>query len=516
MKTDNGRSRSTWMDIADDMTRPGLKEDAACDVCVVGAGIAGMSVAYECAKAGKKVIVLDDGAIAGGETCRTTAHLASALDDRFTHLEFLFGGEGAKLAAQSHTRAIDRIEEIVKEEGIDCGFLRLNGYLFAGPDSSKENLEKERDAAKRAGLDAELLSTTPLPAGGDVPCIRFANQGQFHPTSYLKELAARIEAMGGAIHCGSHVNEFEGGDAAHVKTKDPSAPLGTGSKTVTTKHIVVATNSPVNDRYALHMKQSPWRSYVVGLEMRGEVEPGLFWDDQEPYHYARFAEEDGKTVLIVGGEDHRTAQQNDAELRYHRLEQWARARWVAAGDVAYRWSGQVLEPADSLAFIGRNPGDKENVYIVTGDSGHGITHGVIAGMLITDLILGKKNPWEELYDPARKSIKALNEYAKGGANVMKDYCDVATPGDVTSPDEVKPGTGAIMRKGLTKIALYRDDAGTLHTRTAICPHLGCVVRWNGEEKSWDCPCHGSRFTTDGSVVNGPALGGLKEESLDKS
>lgn len=497
MRTDNGRTVSVWMDIGDDtVTRPPLRKDASADVCVVGAGIAGMSVAYECALSGKRVIVLDDGPIGGGETCRTTAHLASALDDGFRHLEFLFGKEKTRLAVQSHVRAIDRIEEIAKAESIDCDLERLDGYLFADDADGKEDLMEEWDAALRAGLEATLLDDTPLPARGGAPCIRFGRQASFHPTKYLAGLAKAIERRGGRVHCGSHAKEFDGGDAPSVTTAD--------GNTVRAKAIVVATNSPVNDRYALHMKQSPWRTYAVAFDVPGDPKAALFWDNREIYHYARYLRDAGKATLIVGGEDHRTGHENDAELRYHRLEQWARARFPDTGAVTRRWSGQVYEPADSLAFIGRNPGDA-NAYVVTGDSGHGMTHGAIAGMLIADLIAGKENPWEELYDPRRKTPQAALEYAKDGANVTKDYCDVLTPGDVSSPDEVKPGTGAIMRKGLTKIALYRDDDGALHERSAICPHLGCVVRWNGGERTWDCPCHGSRFTCTGDVVNGPAL-----------
>lgn len=506
MRTDNGRSTSVWMHVPHGMTRPALAEDTEADVCVVGAGIAGMSVAYELAVAGRDVVVLDDGPIAGGETCRTTAHLASALDDRFAHLEFLFGKEWSKLAAHSHARAIDRIGEIVATEKIDCGFRRLDGYLFATPKTAKDELAAEWDAALRAGLDAALLDATPLPAKGDVPCIRFSRQGQFHPTLYLAALAGAIERMGGRIHCGSHARDIAGGNDAHVTTAD--------GKTVRAGHVVVATNSPVNDRYAMHTKQAPYRTFVVALPLpKGAVEPALFWDFGDPYHYVRILEEADRDLLIVGGEDHKTAQADDASERYDRLEAWARERFPMAGGAVERWSGQVYEPADSLAFIGRNPSGDGNVYIATGDSGHGMTHGVIAGMLITDLVLGKENPWTELYDPSRKTPQAAMEYLKENANVVKEYCDLVTPGDVRSPDEITPGTGAVIRKGIKKIALYRDTEGSLHAMTAICPHLGCVVRWNTEEETWDCPCHGSRFTRTGKVVNGPALTGLDGETL---
>jgi nitrite reductase/ring-hydroxylating ferredoxin subunit len=214
-------------------------------------------------------------------------------------------------------------------------------------------------------------------------------------------------------------------------------------------------------------------------------------------------------TLIVGGEDHRTGQADDADARYARLEEWMRARFPKAGAVEHRWSGQVLEPVDSLAFIGRNPGDDDNVYIATGDSGNGMTHGTIAGLLITDLILGRPNPWADLYDPARVSLRAAKAFARENVQSQVGYGGYFTPGEVADVADIKPGEGAIVRRGLTKIAAYRDAKGRLTECSAICTHLGCIVEWNHGEKTWDCPCHGSRFAPDGHVVNGPARDGLK-------
>jgi Rieske Fe-S protein len=209
-------------------------------------------------------------------------------------------------------------------------------------------------------------------------------------------------------------------------------------------------------------------------------------------------------VLIVGGEDHKTGQAGDHEERYARLEAWARERFPMIQGVEFRWSGQVLETIDGLAFLGRNPLDEPNVFIATGDSGMGMTHGTIAGMLLTDLILGRENPWATLYDPARKTLRAIGEFARENLNVLAQYADWLTPGDVSSPEEVRPGTGAVVRRGLAKVAVYRDEQGVLHERSAACPHLGCVVGWSDAEKTWDCPCHGSRFDRYGRVLNGPA------------
>jgi nitrite reductase/ring-hydroxylating ferredoxin subunit len=236
----------------------------------------------------------------------------------------------------------------------------------------------------------------------------------------------------------------------------------------------------------------------------------LIWDTEDPYHYVRLqrAEDGDSEILIVGGEDHKTGQANDAEERWRRLESWTRERFPMCGEVAYRWSGQVMEPVDYMGFIGRNPGD-DNVYIVTGDSGQGMTHGTLAGRLITDLILGRLNAWSELYDPGRISIRTAPEYLRENLNVAEQYTDWIKRGDASSADEIAPGTGALLRQDRKIIAAYRDDEGVLHELSAVCTHLKCIVQWNAAEKSWDCPCHGSRFGVDGHVLNGPAVAGLE-------
>jgi Rieske Fe-S protein len=242
------------------------------------------------------------------------------------------------------------------------------------------------------------------------------------------------------------------------------------------------------------------------------VAPALYWDTDEPYHYVRLyrARRDGQDheLLIVGGEDHHTGQGGDAPLRWDRLERWARERWPRARKREFEWSGQVLEPVDGLAFIGRNPLDHANVYVATGDSGNGMTHGTIAGMLLADLIVGRENPYATLYDPSRRSVLALKEWIVEAATSTAPYSEWLTAGDVESVDDVRAGEGAVIRRGLRKIAVYRRPSGELVQLSATCPHLGCIVEWNASEKSWDCPCHGSRFTAEGRVVNGPALSDL--------
>jgi len=474
-------------------------------VCVIGAGISGLTTAYLLQRTGLHVMVLDAYGVAAGETGRTSAHLVSALDDRFFELERLFGADNARLAAESHRAAIDMIETIVRLESIDCDFERLDGYLVCtNPEQRKDFLE-ENEAARRAGIPN--LEAVPSMRTANIfldgPALRFPQQGAFHAGRYMDGLARAFRQRGGSLVTGARVVAVHGGRAAHVD-------LANGT-TLAAEHIVVATNTPFNDRVAMHTKQHAYRTYVVGFEVAKDSFPAqLIWDMEDPYHYVRRVRGIERDVLLVGGEDHKTGEANDAAARYDKLEAWGRAIFRGLGAVAYRWSGQVMEPVDSLAFIGRNPLDDDNVYIVTGDSGNGITHGTIAGMLIGDLVMGRPNPWEKLYDPTRKTLKAAPTYAAENADMVAHMVkDHVKGGDVQDRDDIRPGDGAIIRDGMSHIAVYRDKEGNLQELSAVCTHLGCVVQWNGGEKSWDCPCHGSRFAIDGSVLNGPAAAPLK-------
>lgn len=505
MANASGKTLSLWM-VTDTTPAPSpLMEDVRADVCVIGAGIAGMTTAYLLTKTDRSVVVLDDGPIGGGQTQRTTAHLSNAIDDRYVEIERIHGPEGARLAAESHTAAIDRIEAIVREDGIDCDFERLDGYLFLGPGQDSHLLDQELAAAHRAGLnDVERLDHAPLASFGASPCLRFPRQGQFHPLKYLAGLAEAVQRNGGRIFTGTHASRIEGGSTVKIHT--------TGGREVAASAVVVATNSPVNDLVAIHTKQAPYLTYVIGARVpRGLVPRGLYWDTCDPYHYVRLqripsgaGRAEPHEILIVGGEDHKSGQAQDAERRFARLEEWARERFPRLQAIEFRWSGQVMETVDGLAFIGCNPLDAPNVYIATGDSGMGMTHGTIAGMLLTDLVQGRPHRWASLYNPSRKPLRAARELLKEDLNMAFQYTDWLTPGEVRSVEQVRPDSGAILRRGLTKVAVYRDAQGKLHERSAVCTHLSCIVRWNDSEKMWDCPCHGSRFDQYGHVVNGPA------------
>ncbi|MFD2512637.1 FAD-dependent oxidoreductase [Pontibacter locisalis] len=508
MKKESGASLPVWVENVTLPTTHKLDNNLTCDVCVVGGGIAGLTTAYLLAKEGQRVIVLEAKAIGGGETSRTTAHLSNALDDRYTNLIKNFGKDGARLACKSHGRAIELIEEIAKEENIDCDYHKVTGYLFANNREQGEELMRELEAVQQIGwLDVVMRKECPLDTLTALPCLEFPSQAHFHVMKYLAGLTKAIVEKGGQIYTDTKAVEFKSGPVVTVKAEN--------GHTVSANHLVVATNSPVNDKVTIHTKQAPYRTYVVALAVpKGAVPDALFWDLDEPYHYIRLlgaaARGSDKDLLIIGGADHKTGQETQTANHLFELERWARLKFPMAEEVEYRWSGQVFEPVDGLAYIGRNPGDTDNVYIATGDSGHGMTHGTIAGMLITDLIMGRKNEWANLYDPGRINFKSAGEFLKENLNVAAQYKDYVTPGEVEDKMHVMPGTGAIMRKGTEKVAVYCDQDGVRHECSAVCTHLGCIVSWNSVESSWDCPCHGSRFDPFGRVVTGPAI-----KDLDK-
>lgn len=492
---------SVWMHDAAPPELAPLTEDLRADVCIVGAGITGLMLAYELARSGTSVVVLDGRGIGGGETARTSAHLSYVLDARYVELEKWHGVEATPLIADSHARAIDAIETISGREGIACDFQRVPGYLFAttGSEATRE-LETERAAAERAGIDVVWDDRAPLAGFETGPCLRFDRQAIFHPMRYLIGLADAVERSGGRLF------------AAHVEHVDSAATLvrSTAGHTVSATALVIATNTPINDLVTMHTKQAAYRTYVIAAPVpRDSVPAGLFWDTDDPFHYVRTqVQDDTYDLLIVGGEDHHTGDET-TRAPFERLEAWAHARVPMLGPIRHRWSGQVMASIDGLGFIGVNPGDASNVFIATGDTGNGLTNGTIAGMLLADLIAGRENPWAALYDPARITPRAAWNFTRETLHVASGYARWLAPARSQAHAALAPGHGAVLQRGLRKIAVYRDEHGGVHELTAVCPHLGGIVQWNDVEKSWDCPCHGSRFDTNGCVLNGPAAGRLE-------
>ncbi|HXI01205.1 MAG TPA: FAD-dependent oxidoreductase [Sphingobacteriaceae bacterium] len=501
----SGKNLSYWLDSTEQLKFDKLSQDITTDVVVIGAGISGITTAYCLIKSGKSVVVLEDGYVGSGETGRTTAHVVNALDDFYHEIEKYHGKEGAKYAAESHTAAIDFVGTVINEENIDCDFKRLDGYLFLHPTDKKKTLDDELEATNKVGIATELIQGVPGISLENGPCLKYPGQGQFHAMKYLNGLTRAFIKLGGSVYTESRANEIKSGS---VKANEFN---------VTAEHVVVATNTPVNNLFAMHTKQGPYRTYVIGAKIKKEhIEPALWWDTGDhdskwitmPYNYVRTHDLDDQYYLLIhGGADHKTGQADDENIpeenRYKALEEWLKKRFPEMEEIIYRWSGQVMEPVDMMGYIGKNPGD-DNIYIVTGDSGNGMTHGTIAGILLTDLINGRENSWEKLYSPSRITLKATNDWVSENTNVGKQFADWLSAGDIEKLEELSPGEGAIINSGLKKVAVYRNEQGQINSYTAVCPHLGCIVQWNNEEKSFDCPCHGSRFTCEGKVINGPA------------
>jgi glycine/D-amino acid oxidase-like deaminating enzyme/nitrite reductase/ring-hydroxylating ferredoxin subunit len=503
MNVGNERSRSLWMDVAVAPDAARLRKDLTVDTVIIGGGIAGLSTAYELSGQGQKVAVLDRGKIGGGMTARTTAHLTSNNDDGF---KTFIDKRGEKLARDfyiSQQAAIDRIDTIQSSESIACDFRRVDGFLFPGPQTTQEEMEEEFEASKTAGMPVYYAAGVPLRGYESKRSLRYPNLGTFHPTKYLQGLARCITQRGGRLFNNAAVISVEEDDkTVIVKTED--------GRTVGAKYAVVATNSPINDRVALHSKQAPYRTYAMALQLpRRKLPDALYWDTLDPYHYVRLHPGKEQDYLIVGGADHKSGEADDAEIRYEALEAWIRNLLPDLGGVTHRWSGQILDTIDYSSFTGRNPGNT-NVFVHTGDSGQGITHGVVGSLIIARMIVQGKDLWQELYGPERKTASALGTFIGENITAIKNLAEYVAPGEVGSLDEIEPGHGAIVRYGMKKVAAYRDDKGEVHARSAVCTHLGCHLHWNSFERCWDCPCHGSQFGVNGEVLNGPAIHPLEE------
>jgi glycine/D-amino acid oxidase-like deaminating enzyme/nitrite reductase/ring-hydroxylating ferredoxin subunit len=442
--------------------------------------------------------------LGSGQTGKSTAHVTSVLDERFINLEKIHGEKGVRLAVESHIAAIKKIKEIIRNEKIDCDSENVSGYLVRASGEHDINLNDELEVMLRVGLSDVYMTEVISPKlFSDEPAIRIPDQLEINPLKYIKGLALGIIQNGGEIYTNSPVIEMIGGDDAYVKVQNTSR-VKCGS-------IIVATNAPINDLLVIHTKQVSYITYVIGFEVtKNTINHGLYWDTATPYHYIRIVKNDDLPyeVLLVGGEDHKTGQNGEPENSYTRLEAWARKKFPQIGKINFHWSGQIIKPVDGLSFIGHNPLDADNVYIATGFSGNGITYSAIAGMLLTDLIMKKDNPWSTLYNPSRISLLTIGSYIKDNTTVAVQYEDLFTfkPGNM---QELESDNGGVFRDGLKNIAAFKDQYGNIDVYSASCPHLGGVVRWNKAEKSWDCPCHGSRFDNYGKVMCGPAISNLK-------
>jgi glycine/D-amino acid oxidase-like deaminating enzyme/nitrite reductase/ring-hydroxylating ferredoxin subunit len=499
MKTHAG-TLPFWIDSAELPQYPALQRNDAVDVVVVGGGITGLTAAYLLTLEGKNVAVLERERCAEIDTGHTSAHLTMVTDMRLTELAKSFGRTHAQAVWDAGLAAIAQIDTIVRDLDVDCEFAWVPGYLHCPigdqTNGSAKAFREEAALAQDLGFDAEYLEEVPYVGGAG---IRFANQARFHPRKYLAALARAITDRGGVIFERSAATEFG------------NRPLSVSANghTLTCQSIVLATHTPLVGNAGMlgatlfQTKLALYTSYVVaGRVEKGRVPDALFWDTADPYHYLRLEQHRDHDVVIFGGEDHKTGQATDTNSCFDRLERTL-VSMVGDVDVTHRWSGQVIETPDGLPYIGETA---ERQFAGTGYSGNGMTFGTLAAMMAADRVAGRTNPWTELFDPSRKKIlDAAWDYITEN----KDYPyylirDRFAGAQTRSIRAVPRGTGRIVDIDGQKAAVYRDARGNVTKRSAVCTHMACVVDWNEAEETWDCPCHGSRFKTDGSVIAGPA------------
>jgi glycine/D-amino acid oxidase-like deaminating enzyme/nitrite reductase/ring-hydroxylating ferredoxin subunit len=494
---------SLWSATATSPTFPPLMANAEVDVVIVGGGITGLTAAFLLASAGQRVSLVEARRIGSGVSSRSTVHLTEAVDTRYQQIESDFGREGAKLVAQSSRAAIEKVADLVKALSIPCDFLRRPGFLYTEKDEDLAVLRDEYEAARRAGLPVDLLPESPLPFVTK-GALRFPDQAQMHVARYLASVATAAQAKGAQIYEDSRVITIEDGEPCIVHLEHGPA--------IRAKNVLVATHAPLN-RVFLQTKIAAYRSYVLAFA-NVKMPDGLFWDTEDPYHYSSAFTVDGVSYLIVGGEDHKTGTETSTDERFDRLFAWTKAR-IAVPAPSHRWSAQVEEPVDGLPFIGRNA-LSEHVYVATGFSGNGITFGTVAAMILTDLVVARVSPWADLYSATRvKPVSSAGTYLEENIDFpMHLVSDRLHPPEAKSPADIRPGEGKTIRLRGERLAVYRDPQGALHAVSSVCTHLGCLVKFNNAEKTWDCPCHGSRFGVDGAVLDGPATRPLAKKSLE--
>ena len=499
----HNEQRSLWIDTTPQTAYPALDRRVTVDVAIVGGGITGLTAATFLKHSGLSVALLEGNRVSLGTTGNTTAKVTALHGLVYDTLISKHGEEAAGIYAEANRVALEYIARFVADQAIDCDFRRLPAYTYAEADEHLGKVEKEVDAARRLGFTAELVRETPLPfpvAGA----IRFDDQAMFHPRKYALALAALTDGGGSFV--------FENSRATDIKETDAGVEVVTENGTVEAGHVIQATLLPFHDPAMLFAKTHPSRSYAISVRVDGAAPEGMFLSVDSPTRSVRPHYSADGTYLVIGGEEHKTGQDENTEERYAAIEGWARERFGATS-IDHRWSAQDYVPADGIPYVGPL-GEGSRVMVATGFKKWGMTNGTAAAIMLSELILGRPGEWLPTFDPKRLKIGAsVGSFLKENLNVAQRMVGDRLPSGGPSLHDLAPGEGAVVDHGGEKVAAYNDPDAGLRTMSARCTHMGCIVSFNTAERTFDCPCHGSRFDNDGRVIEGPATAPLDSREV---
>lgn len=498
-----GAPRAVWQAHATPPALPALERDLEADVLVVGGGITGLTTATLLHHAGVDVALVEARRVGEGVTGRSTGHLTELVDVGYRSVRKDFGDEAARLVRSAARLAIEEVRRLSEGYAPDARYRRVPAYLFAATADDAKTVDDETEAAIASGVPAERLPSVPLP-GLDLPALHVPDQAEFDPLAYTLGLARGLAAAGVPVYEGVRVQGIEPGEPVRLQTE--------GGPTLTVRRVVLATHTPLGFN-PLQTVVFPYRSYVLGFTLPGGDYPdGLFFDTADPYHYLRHVAYDDERILIVGGADHKTGEGGEADAPYREVLAYVRGLYPDA-EPRYRWSAEVFEPADGLPYVGPSP-LQEGVLVATGFSGDGLLWGTLSGRVLADLARDVESPYADLLSPTRfKPLAAGLDFLKENVDVAVQFVAGRFATDVNAVNALTAGEGGLVRVEGEHLAVYRDDSGRLHALSPVCPHLKCIVRWNGADRTWDCPCHGARYAATGEVISGPSMHGLESKLL---
>ena len=502
----DGCNISVWQESVDEyLSTNQIDSTKIYDVVIVGGGITGISTAYHLQKAGMNCLLLEAHELCFGTTGGTTAHINTLLDVPYSTIEKNFSKEKSRLVAESVKEAVNTIRDTVYKNNIDCDFKTTSATLFAQTDKQKDELDKISTATGDAGIKNDFINKISIPIKF-LKAMQVDEQAKFNPVRYVYSLAKEFEKAGGVIfqQC-----RFVSAD------ENENVSIETSNGKYSGRFLIYATHIPPGVNL-LHFRCVPTRSYAMAVILKNEEYPeDLLYDMYDPYNYYRSQKIDGRKYFIVGGYDHKTAHEDNQEYRFLKLESHIR-KYFDVKEIAYKWSSQYYESPDGLPYIGQLPGH-DKIFVATGFGGNGMPYSTVAALLLTKMITNQDSPYKDLYDPNRlKPVAGFTNFVSHNVDVVKQFASKwFSHEDLHELAELATDEGKIVNFKDEKIAIYKDKNGGIHALSPTCTHVGCEVKWNNAELTWDCPCHGARYSYDGRVMNGPATKNLTKANIRK-